>query len=179
LQGTDAVLSGLFFGGATPAATFVSTDMTTAGNWQGVYGTGGYNVIGASASYPGYAQVTPIGTTTTVWASSTTDPRALQQPGGTGRVAAALTSPTSMTVDLNLFDSRSHRVSLYLLDWANAGISEQIDILDPTTGAVLDSRIASAFSGGEYLTWNLRGHVQVRITRLAGPSAVLSGLFFG
>jgi hypothetical protein len=81
-------------------------------------------------------------------------------------------------VDPNLTDNQSHRVSLYLLDWDNAGRSERIDVLDANTGVVLDSRTVSSFSSGQYLTWNLRGHVQIRITRLAGPTAVLSGVYF-
>ena len=45
----NLTLSGLFFGTAPPVASFVSTDNTTKGNWQGSYGTDGYNVIGAAA----------------------------------------------------------------------------------------------------------------------------------
>jgi hypothetical protein len=50
--------------------------------------------------------------------------------------------------------------------------------LDAATGAILDTRTVSGFQGGEYLTWDLSGHVQLRITYLAGYNAVLSGLFF-
>ena len=89
LTGPNAVVSGLFFGGATPTATYLATDMTTQGNWQGNYGVDGENVIGSgTANYPAYAQVTVTGNTTNTWAASTTDVRALQQPGGSGRVAA-------------------------------------------------------------------------------------------
>jgi hypothetical protein len=37
------------------------------------------------------------------------------------------------------------------------------------------------FSAGEYLTWNLKGHVQVRVTNTgaSGNTCVVSGLFFG
>jgi hypothetical protein len=34
------------------------------------------------------------------------------------------------------------------------------------------------FGGGEYLVWDLGGNVLVRVTKLSGPNAVLSGLFF-
>ena len=36
----------------------------------------------------------------------------------------------------------------------------------------------SAFSAGQYLVWNLTGHVTLRVTRTAGLTAVVSGLFF-
>src|SRR5262249_16994314 len=48
-------------------ATFVKADTATQGNWQKLYGTQGYNVIGASARYPSYATVTPSGQSTKVW----------------------------------------------------------------------------------------------------------------
>src|SRR5262249_29003171 len=39
---------------ATPGATFLGTDPNTAGDWRGVLGADGYNVISAGNSYPGY-----------------------------------------------------------------------------------------------------------------------------
>ena len=46
-----------------------------------------------------------------------------------------------------------------------------------STKAILDSETISGFHGGEYLTWNLTGNVEFHITKLAGPNAVISGLF--
>ena len=57
--------------------------------------------------------------------------------------------------------------------------AQRIDVLDATTSVVLDSRTVSGFNGGQYAVWNLRGHVRLRFTRLAGANAVLSGVFFG
>jgi hypothetical protein len=163
-----------------PSATFVKTDTTTKGSWKGVYGADGYNVIDNAASYPSYAQVTPSGQSDYVWAASTTDLRALQKAGtATDRIAAAWNASTSFTIDLNLTDGKAHRVALYLLDWDNAGRSERVDVIDPSTGKVLNSQTVSGFGNGKYLVWNITGHVQIKITRLAGPDAVLSGLFFG
>jgi hypothetical protein len=70
-------------------------------------------------------------------------------------------------------------MSLYALDADISGRAERIDVIDPTTGTVLDTRSISSFTNGEYLTWNLKGHVQLRVTSTAGPNAVISGLFFG
>ena len=45
---------------------------------------------------------------------------------------------------------------------------------------MLDSRQISGFTSGEYLVWNLSGHVTVQITKTSvGSNGVLSGLFFG
>jgi hypothetical protein len=53
-----------------------------------------------------------------------------------------------------------------------------VEIRDATTGALLDSRTMSGFRTGQYLVWNLRGHVTMRVTRSAGPNAVVSAVFF-
>src|SRR4029450_5167569 len=57
--------------------------------------------------------------------------------------------------------------------------TQQFDLLDGSTGALLDTRTLSSFSSGQYLVWNVLGHVVVRVTSLAGPNAVVSGVFFG
>ena len=69
--------------------TFAYEDTVTQGTWIGIYGSQGYNVIGNAASLPAYATVTPSGQSSYTWASNTTDPRALQDAAGTGRIAAA------------------------------------------------------------------------------------------
>ena len=39
------------------------------------------------------------------------------------------------------------------------------------------SRDVSDFGDGRYLSWSLSGHLQLRITRTAGPNAAVSGVF--
>src|SRR5579884_2893956 len=109
---------------ASGTTTFVKVDTTDQGNWQNVYGTQGYNVIGASASYPSYATVTPSGQSTKVWSRKTTDVRALSNPSG-GRIAAAWYAASSFSVKISVTDGQTHQVALYLLDWNNAGRSER------------------------------------------------------
>ena len=196
---SNAVLSGVFFGGAgsgstTPppvqppppssgnTATFVSTDVTTAGSWKGVYGGDGYNVINDTASYPAYVTVTPSGNSLWTWSFSTNDVRALQKASSsTDRIAASWYSSGAFTIDLAFKDNLTHKVALYLLDFDlwGGGRTERVDILDPN-GTVLSTRSVMGFGGGQYLVWNLSGHVVVRITNTnAASNAAISGLFFG
>jgi hypothetical protein len=161
---------------ASGTATFVQADTTTQGTWQGIYGAQGSKIVGGPASYPSYATVTPSGQSRWVWSSSTSDVRALANPAG-GRIAATWYSTSTFSVTVNVTDGQTHQVALYVLDWPNAGRSERIDVLN-SVSQVVDSRTVSAFGGGEYLVWNISGEVTFRITRLAGSSAVLSGLFF-
>ena len=81
-------------------------------------------------------------------------------------------------VDVNVNDGQSHKVRLYGVDWDSTTRAERIDGLNPSTGAVLDSRSLSAFNNGTYLSWMVSGHVQLRVTMTAGPNAVVSGVFF-
>jgi subtilase family serine protease len=182
LSGTNIVLSGIFFGGPLPTPTstaaFVRTDTTTQGNWKSSYGADGYNVIGDTTAYPAYATVTPSGQSTFVWASSTSDVRALQKANSASDRIAATWYSSSFMVDVNLTDGKTHQITLYLLDWDNAGRAESISIADATTGTVLDSRNVSSFSNGEYLVWNVSGHVKITTTLLSGTNTVLSGIFF-
>jgi hypothetical protein len=166
---------------AAATATFVGTDASTQGSWIGKYGGDGMVLAGGAASLPSYAQVALSGQHTAVWSSATTDVRGLQQPLSSSRLAATWFSATSFAVDLNLTDGQAHQVSAYLLDWDGGGIrSEQVQVVDAVTGAVINSQVVSSFQGGTYLTWNLSGHVRLVFTNLsAGSNAVLSGLFFG
>ena len=64
--GVNAVLSGLFFGPAMPAATaaFLKTDATTKGSWIGTYGAQGEDVVGDTSGLPAYATLTTTGAAT-------------------------------------------------------------------------------------------------------------------
>ena len=160
------------------SATLVNRDTTTQGNWIGTYGSQGHDVVGAGTNLSASATVTVTGAATTTWAASTTDPRGLEETGGaSGRVAAAWSSTTSFTINLSLTDGTAHDIALYAVDWDNQGRSEQIQITNAATGAVLDTETVSSFSGGVYLDWRVSGNVVITVTCLAGPSAVLSGLF--
>jgi hypothetical protein len=97
------------------------------------------------------------------------------------RVAACFYSGSQFSLNLNMTDGLTHRVALYLVDWDiyGGGRTETIEVLDQATGAVLSTQSASAFSGGTYLIWELKGNVQLRFTNTnSAANAVLSGFFF-
>jgi Carboxypeptidase regulatory-like domain/Bacterial Ig domain len=163
-------------GGGTTAA-FVGTDTTTQGNWRGVYGADGYNVVNDTVSYPAYATVTPTGQAAWTWAASTSDVRALQKAAGTDRIAATWYG-SLFSLDVNIVDGAQHDLALYVLDWDNAGRIETIEVRDAVSGSLLDSRTAASFTGGQYYRWRITGHVIVSVRLVNGVNAVLSGVFF-
>ena len=178
--GPNAVLSGLFFDSPPGAQRPRSSSRTRRRRAPGSAPTAqGYDVIGSSTSLslPSYATVTPAGQSSYTWASSTTDPRALQVAGGTSRIAATWYSATSFTVDVDLTDGQQHDLELYFLDWDKQGRSEQVQITNAATGAVLSTQTVSSFQSGIYLDYTISGNVLITFTREAGTNAVLSGLF--
>lgn len=165
---------------ATVAATFTTADMTTQGNWQGVYGSKGYLLAGDAQQLPATIHVTLSGQSGYIWAVSSVDSRALQKASTPGdRIAACWYASTSFSLAVDFTDGQSHQMALYLLDWDRLSRVENVTILDAATGAVLDTRSLSAFANGDYLVWQVRGNVVVRVTNEPGSlNAVVSGLFF-
>jgi hypothetical protein len=159
-------------------ANFTGTDTSTQGSWHGVYGADGYSVANDTQSLPSYASFAVQNQLNNTWASSTTDPRALQTGSNTGRIAATWYNSSTFTFDVNFTDGNTHRFALYALDWDSTTRAESVQIVDANSGAVLDTRNISLFNNGIYLVWNLSGHVKINVTRTAGGNAVISGAFF-
>ncbi|MFN7141199.1 MAG: hypothetical protein ACK4UN_17865, partial [Limisphaerales bacterium] len=166
---------------ATPTAkaTFVKNDTSTAGNWKGNYGGEGSIVMGNSLNTPGYAKVVALGKSNWTWKASTSESKALLKAGNTSdRVAAIWYSPSTFNVDVNITDGKTHRISAYFVDFDNRGRAQTVEVRDRVTGILLDTRTITAFGNGRYVSWDVSGNVRLKITRNAGPNAVLSGLFF-
>jgi hypothetical protein len=160
-------------------ATFVTLDTTTQGNWKGVYGSNGYNIINNSVAYPSYVTVTPSGVSATTWVGSSTDVRALlKAASSTDRIAATWYNSSSFLIDMVFNDALQHQLAIYCLDWDTTKRAETIDILD-ANGILLNTQQVSNFHNGQYLVWQLSGHIQIRVTsRVSSANGVVSGLFF-
>ena len=161
------------------SVSFVQLDTTTKGNWKGVYGADGYNTVNDTIKYPSFAEVSVTGYSSPTWTSSTTDVRALQKMNASDRIAARWESNSFFTIDVNLTDNQTHCVAIYGLDWDGNNRSQRVDVYDWTSNILLDSRAISGFNAGQYLVWNIRGHVKLVINKTGGKSAVVSGLYFG
>ena len=126
--------------------------------------------------------VSVSGSSNYVWGAPVTNPQALQEGVGTDRIASCWFSGGTYTIDVNLTDGQTHQVALYAMDWDQYGNgrTETINVLDAATHAVLDTHNVSSFAAGQYLVWNIKGHVIFQVVNTNGNSnAVLSGIFFG
>jgi hypothetical protein len=182
--GANAVVNGLFLDSNAPpppppaaTASFLKQDLTTTGSWVGTYGGQGYDIVSGPSSLPSNDSVVPSGQLTYTSTTTSTDPRALQVPGSSNRVAAVWYSSTKFTIDVNLADGQTHNLELYFLDWGNKGRGEQVQVSDAGTGAVLDTETISSFTSGVYLDWKVSGHLLITITRQAGANGIVNGLF--
>lgn len=162
-----------------PTANFVSSDTTTQGNWQSKYGSDAYYIAnGPQSANLGYGTFTPTASLWT-WAASTTDPRALVIPGGSGSIASCWYGNPGFSFDVDLTDGNTHQIALYALDWDRAGRSERVQIVDANNpSSVLSTQTISSFTNGMYLVWAIAGHVTINVTVLGGPNAVIGGVFF-
>jgi len=178
--GSNAVLSGIFLGGAgAPPARSSST--APEGNWVGTFGKAGYDLLafnGASdeTSLPNASVTVEQGSRYT-WAASTNDPRALENPGKTARAAATVFDPNEVRLRLNFTAEYTGNIELYALDWDSTARREMISVNGQT--AVL----SGPFNSGAWFSFPISvaagGTVTITVDSLAGSNAVLSGIFLG
>ena len=184
--GYNAVVSGIFFDPLTTAvssnaATFVRTDSTTVGNWQGAYGADGSLIPLDSTHLPAYANVNFNSAFLWNWTpGGTANPNALLKYGTTGtRIASTYYNQPGFTIDVNLTDNKMHQMALYLDDWDSGGRAQTINLRDGANGAILDSRAVSNFAvAPRYLVWKIQGHILVDVAWQAGYNALVNGVFF-
>lgn len=162
-------------------ARFVQLDQTTRGNWKGVYGTAGQFIPGLTTNLPAGIHASLASGAFFAFNTNSAESIALEYPSSASvlrRFSAAQYSATQIVADLDLPDDATNRVTFYLMD-PSGGRSESFELWDETGVVLLDSRLLSGFTSGAYLTYDIKGPVQARITRLAGANALLSGIFFG
>lgn len=157
-------------------AKFIDGDAQTQGGWIGEYGKDGQIIAGGAKWFPHYATAVLVGATEYVWSTESSDPRALQSGNAALRIAAAAYHAIGFTVEIKS-DALLHRLALYFIDWDRAGRRQRVEILDGATD-VLDRRDVLNFSEGVWLVYEFQGSIKLRLTKLAGPNAVLSAIMF-
>lgn len=159
-------LFGILFGAAIVGIAYAFAPVQNYGN-EGFATAGDAMVMPASVGFN--LPTNPV----YIWTPSTTDDRALQYAFTSDRIAACWYGD-QITVELTT--SETKKVSFYMVDWDAIGRRQRIDVMDAPTGALLDSRQVTDFSGGVYLTWTVVGHVRFVISK-EYENAVLSGIF--
>ena len=185
------VLSGVFFGLGGPtfgggnnagsSAVYSGTDQVTQGSWSGTYGAHGYMIANGGSMAPAYATANISGAFTYTWAGLTSDMRALQTaPGEATRMASLYTQypSNSFSINVNINDSGTHRIALYMLDWDTTSRVQTVTIQDLNTNTTLDVRTFSGFHDGVYALWDIRGSVVITVTPTDYAIPSVSAVFF-
>jgi hypothetical protein len=110
-----------------------------------------------------------------VWASNTSDVRALENSAGTSRVAATYYGPTQIQIQLNFSSAYNNgNLELYAVDWDSLGRSETITVNGQTASL-------SNFSQGAWVTFPINqaanSSLTITVTNTGPFNAVLSGIF--
>ena len=180
-SGPNAVLSGILLGGAGSAATAPTITQAPQGSWVGTYGADGYELAAWNGgndvvSMPGVAS-TLVSGSRYLWASGTTDVRALQSADKSTRNAGTYYDPNQIQVQLNFTNAYSGNLELYAVDFDNAGRRETITVGNQT------ANLSSDFSQGAWVTFAINvpagGQLTITVNHASGPNAVLSGILLG
>ena len=165
------------------------------GDWVGKKGAEGYDLAafnGASdlIDMPGVA-VTLVKGSRVTWASSTTDPRALESPSGSSRTAAGYSDPSEVSVQLHFEHAYKGNLHLYVVDWESKARRETITAGTqtatlagtPTQTLAEDEKANGGFNQGSWVSFPINvaagTTLPINVKRNAGTSAVLSAIMLG
>jgi hypothetical protein len=113
------------------------------------------------------------------WATSTSDPRALESPDGSSREASTYYANHQLQVVLSFSSAFTGNLHLYVLDWDRGGRRETITVTQGTTTQTAD--LSSDFSNGVWVGFGIDvpagGTLTITVANTAGPNAVLGGIF--
>lgn len=178
-----------------PTASASTLDLTTRGDWIGVYGQEGYRFSSGSGGSSGADPILlPAWITSATVSGSANrfsftspapsgDARALQEvPPTTGRQAKVWFFSTAIEFSITpVSPSLEYKVSIYTCDWDSSRGLTTWDVRNPVGGAVLDSRSLSQanYRSGAYVSWLCTGTIAIRGTFVStGSNIVANGLFF-
>ncbi len=172
------VLTALVALATTAESATAAVSSSPQGSWVGAYGGSGYDLAAFNGSdtalVPG-ASVSLVQGSRYVWASRTSDVRALQSVDKSSRTAATYYDSHQIQVQLSFGSPYTGSLELYALDWDTSARRETITVNGQTAA------LASDFSQGAWVTFQLAGvsTITITVTRDAGANAVLSGIFLG
>lgn len=165
-----------------PSATFLGTDTTTLGAWNGVYGVDGYiltepDINGTASLPPGWTWAA-TGESFFTWAAYAFPSAEPQLPASAGTYLSTYFASASFTVSVNVAaGTGAYHLEIYCADGDNKGRVQNITIED-SNGNVLDGpRQLSAFAHGVYLKYAITGSIQIVFGNVSGhPNAVTQAI---
>ncbi len=158
------------------AATFIEMDKTTGAAWKGKYGQQGYWLAGSESKLPGDVKVDASNMVAKTWEKETSEPRVPAGEDGKRVAAGWLGTQRYLTFTLDVGDT-PRKISLYFYIWKQADWTWQTVMIRSMEGRLLDERRIDHFKDGGYLSWKIKGRVQVEIHNIRVYDGFFSVLF--
>ena len=161
--------------GSQTSAAYLGVDTTTSGDWIGQYGSEGYIIPNSSTNLPNYVQ---LQVTADIANNTCSNSRCLESADGSSRTWNSWQAST-FTIDVNITDGKTHKISLYAQDFLHTGDIQNFTIKAANSDTILSSQYLSSFFNGVYEIWEISGHVTIVVRGTTSPiSAITNGLFF-
>jgi hypothetical protein len=160
---------------AVPAgqARHVKTDARTGGYWKGQYGLLGYEIYGGSSlPFPG---LTYVGCEDALLPCDASPLRSPDGKRGRFYPKSFIVKTAELHFLIDVHFEKKQRLSLYLVDGDGASRTTLVEAIDPGARKILDYTVAADYENGQYVSFDLAGHVQIRLTRLFGNSMRFGG----
>ncbi|MDX1952774.1 MAG: chitobiase/beta-hexosaminidase C-terminal domain-containing protein [Verrucomicrobiota bacterium] len=136
----------------------------------------GFVILGTDGKIPKYLQLGIKHFLITPWPGFTNLLPALLNPNDDGRSGWSWVSNGPGELFLTPYDSNSHVISLYFVDWYGLVGPQKVEIFDQASSRLLRESAVTNYTNGVYLSWQYSGAIKIKIS---SPSrAFLSGLFF-
>jgi len=158
------------------AATFIEMDKITGAAWNGKYGQQGYWLAGAESKLPGDVKVDATNIVQKIWEKETSEPRVPAGEEGKRVAAGWEGAQRYLTFTLDVGDT-PRKISLYFYIWKQRDWTWQTVMIRSMDGRLLDERRMDHFKDGCYLSWKIKGRVQVEIQNRRVCDGFFSGLF--
>ena len=105
-----------------------------------------------------------------IWASSTTDVRALESPDQSTREAATWYDPTQVQLSLSFSAAYSGPLDLYAVDWDTTGRRESVTVTDPAGSQT--ATLGTSFHNGAWLSFSISASAGQSVTITVNSSRV-------
>ena len=168
--------------GTSAEVKFLEEDRNTGGNWKEEYGSQGYHVVGAEKQLPeyvaqdGYIIRNAVCVLLKMYAEG--ENVLFYNRQDNRRVQAYYLSAETFYIHICLADKDRHKISFYFLDYDRLQREQTVEVIHAGTGQVIDRKLLSDFHKGVYLSYEVMGAIILKITKINGPDAVISGVFW-
>ncbi len=159
----------------------IGVDYNTKGNWRNAYGADGFYLIGGEHKLPKYMTNQSIkfrNAHLLVWDSDSTDERALENPATNRRIMVYQENDKEFDINIIIPGQLKRRVTLYFVDYERFNTELIVQVLDKNTNKLLGETKLVQVDAGVYVTYRACGDIILKIRKVKGRLALVSGIFF-